>query len=97
MATAIQLKVADDCDRFFLFSWSGTSQNRPHTHQQFSQLEGFGNIIIRSEFKTVNDIRFLLFCGNHNNRQIGSFPQLADKLIPVHIRHHDIEQNQVRL
>src|SRR6266849_3031556 len=72
-------------------------QNGLHACEQFSDREGFGDVVIGSEFETHNLVHFLAARGKHDdgNRRALRL-QLLTHIEPAHARHHHVEDDQVR-
>ncbi len=73
----------------------GAAQHGAHAHQQLAQPEGLGDVVVRAQIEAANDIRFLLFGGDHDHRDARFAAQVADELVAVHVGHHDVQQDQV--
>ncbi|MPN58566.1 hypothetical protein SDC9_206273 [bioreactor metagenome] len=51
----------------------------------------FYDIVVRAELQPDNAVNLLAFCGEHQNRQLRGFANLATDLDSAHLRHHNIQ------
>ena len=70
-------------------------QMRFDARQKFAGAEGFGDVIIGTNFQPQNTVDFFYFGGEHQNRAAHLLPQNTADLIPIQLRQHHIQQNQV--
>jgi hypothetical protein len=74
------------------------SQQRPHAGQQFLGAEWLDQVIVRAGIQTGHAVFHLAFGGEHEHRHgIGQPAQFRADFVAVELRHHDVEQDQVRL
>ena len=67
---------------------------------QRSMIYRFGQVFVSACFKSGNNVFWIRFCSDHDDRhewQRGVCSQALADLNTIHLRHHDIKQNQVRL
>ena len=67
---------------------------------QFSRMNRFGQVIIHAGFIAFDLVINLTLGGKHENRRDrsgGLVAQAAGNFIPIHIRHHDVQNDQIRL
>ena len=79
---------------------SGQAELAPDPHPQFAALQGFDEIIIGAEGERLVAEPFLLIGGDHQDREFlgGIFtPDLTDDGIAIHVGHHQIQDQQIRL
>jgi hypothetical protein len=72
---------------------------RVHPRQQLVGVKGLGHIVHRAEFETAHDVAGLGFGGQEDDRNVSPVRCVLDAaagLEPVHLRHHDVQQDQVR-
>ena len=73
-------------------------QKRIHARQQFSRPEGLNNVVVGTQVQAEHDILFLTLGGEHEHRHGHALlSQAATDLVAVHLRQHDVEQNQIRV
>ena len=72
----------------------GALQNRVDSREQYLRAEGFCNILICAERKALELILLFGARGQHEHRHIRDVPKFFQSLKTVHLRHHDIEENQ---
>lgn len=76
----------------------GRAQNGADSRQQDRTRERLGDVVVRSEVETPDDIPLLALRGQHNDRNIpnrGIGADAAADLVAVHARKHDIEKNKI--
>ena len=74
-------------------------QPRPHRDHQLFRLEGFGDVILGPQFYPFQGVFPARFGSQENEGDGHPLPAGADCTVecqPVHPRHHDIRQDQVR-
>lgn len=72
------------------------TEQRVDPQQHFLFVDRLDHIIIGSNQKTSAFLFWELLSRNHENRRIiPTVSQLFRERIPVHLRHHDIENNQI--
>ena len=79
---------------------SGQTELAPDPHPQFAALQGFDEIIIGAKGEGLVAEPFLLIGGDHQDREFlgGIFtPDLTDDGIAIHVGHHQIQDQQIRL
>lgn len=62
---------------------------------EFTHGEGFGEVVIRADFKTDDAVNLGVAGGEHEDGDAGFLAQDAANFDAVHDREHDIEQDQV--
>ncbi len=71
-----------------------------HSRQQRLELDRLGQEVVRSRFEPVHAFGRLAKRGNHHDWDMergGIVLQPAAGLVPVHPRHHDVQQNEIGL
>ena len=79
-------------DRFF---FATAPQHRFHTRHQFTRAERFGQIVIRARLQPDHFFVTVHPGGQQDDGGIMVRPIDAHKFIPIHLGHHDIEDDQV--
>ena len=74
------------------------AQDRPHARNQRSLVHRLGQVFIATDFQAGHDVLSVGTCSNQDdrdegNRRVGLQPT-AD-FEPVHLRHHDVEKDEV--
>ena len=67
------------------------------TRHQFFRRKRFRHIIVHSDFETEELVILLAPGGKHQDRDILHFPDLPAGGIAVHVRHHDIHDDNVKV
>ncbi len=70
-----------------------------HTEDEFSGAEGFGDIVIRTEFEAADAVFGFSFCGEHEDSDLGSLREgfeLAADFVAVKSRKHQIQNDDIR-
>ena len=91
-----QAIVNDNLSAFLILTEAASSQYCPNAAGQLAGTEGFGDVIIGAQFKPFDLVLFLSFGGQHDHRYIPNFPDHLQNCKSIDIRHHDIQQDQVR-
>ena len=73
-----------------------TLHMRLHTGNQLTWTERLGHIIICAKTKSTNLINVILLCGNHDDRCIFLLTDLSANVETVHLRKHQIQNNQIK-
>ena len=73
----------------------GPPQQRPNPGLQLQNVEGFCNIVIRSALKAHQLVRVLALGGEHDDGHIGELPDPHTCLLPVQLRHHHIQNDEI--
>ena len=73
-----------------------TLHMRLHTGNQLTWTERLGHIIICAKTKSTNLINVVLLCGNHDDRCIFLLTDLSANVETVHLRKHQIQNNQIK-
>ena len=85
----------------FIGQWLAEStQHRAYPCQQNLRTERLREIVIRTEFKPRDDVGFIAFCRDNNDRNIpgiGILLETPANLHTVNSRQHQIQQHQVRM
>ncbi len=71
------------------------TKNGSDTAYQFPRAEGFGDIIVRTQFETAHPIFLFPFGGEHNHGHVADFPDGLEDVEAVEVGEHDIEQDEV--
>ena len=79
----------------------GIRDGRPPQHgsqpgQQFACREGLRQIIVRAHLEPHDAIGLLTAPGQHEDRNVGVYPEPAQDLEPVHARQHDVQNQGVK-
>ena len=61
---------------------------------QFQNIKGLGQIVVRAMFKAQQLVHILGAGSEHDDGNIGKFPDSAAGLQPVDLRHHDIQDDE---
>ena len=97
-ALAVQFQISG-LDRlcFFFFFLFGTCTTHDclNTCLDFQNIERFCDIVICTVIQSQNLIHIFTFCSQHNDRNIGKFPDLLAYLQSVHLRKHQIQKDDV--
>ena len=75
------------------------AQHRSHAREQRLMLERLGQIVVGARVQTLDDISRIGFCGDKDDRdrsQRNVLLEYAHHTDAIELRHHDIEQDQVR-
>ena len=83
------------CLFFLLVVASRAAHDRFDTCLNFQDIERFGDIIIRTIFKTKDLIHILALSCQHHDRHIGKFADLLAYFQPVHLRQHQIQKDNI--
>ena len=75
----------------------GTAKHRLHPGKDLLHLEGLGNIIVCAGLQTHHLIVQVALGGEHNDGCVTLRPDNAAEGSAVHHRHHQIQQNDIRL
>ena len=67
------------------------------TGHQFFYVKGFGHIIVGADIQSDKTVRFIVSGRQKNNRNIIGLTDAATDLKSIHIRHHQIEDQKLRL
>lgn len=68
-----------------------TAQERTDTSQQFSSVEGLGQIIVRTGVKSIDPVLHLTHRGQHDDRHLAAgSPGFPNHFVAIHTWHHDI-------
>ena len=59
--------------------------------------EGLCHIIIGAQSQSANLINVILLGGDHNDRSILSFPYLTADFKSIHLRQHQIQNDQIKI
>ena len=73
-------------------------QLRADSRQGHREVDGLGQIIVCSHVQSFDDVVALIFCRDHNDRQLNrriGFAQGLQGVQACHVRHFDIQQYQV--
>ena len=71
------------------------SHDGPDPGQQLARIEGFGEIIIRAAFQTLDAVVVLSEGGQHQDRCAALLTQSFARSQPVFAGHHHIEHDQI--
>ena len=72
------------------------AEHGTHTRQQFAGRKGFGKIVVRPQIKPGNPVFDLRLRRKEKHRSpVTALPQRTQYRKPVHLRHHDIENDAV--
>jgi hypothetical protein len=80
-----------------LRSIADPSQNRPQSGAQFSGVKRLGKVIVRAKLEPKYSIHIRPARRQQQHRNQRRSPQLAQHVQPVHLRHHDVKHNDVRV
>ena len=64
--------------------------------RQLLEVKGLHHIVVRPHLQCQHLIKRLTLCRQHNHRLGGLLADLRQHLLPVHLRHHDIQQDKIR-
>ena len=73
------------------------AEHRLDPRGELLHLKGLDNKIVRTELETEHLVENLALCRYHNDRLRGDLANLAAYLPAVLLRHHNVEQNKIRL
>ena len=73
----------------------GPPQQRPNPGLQLQNVEGLCNVVIRSALKAHQLVRVLALGGEHDDGHIGELPDPHTCLLPVQLRHHHIQNDEI--
>ncbi len=76
------------------------SQQRPDPRRQFQFIHRLRQKIIRSRLHRLLDVRHFVQRGHHDHRDVSRLFLLLQSLahlVPAQLRHHDVQQDQIRL
>ena len=74
-----------------------TAQGGAYAGHQLAHAEGFDHIIVGAQIQAQHGIGLFLTGGDDDDRGLTFKPVLTDKLITVHVGHHDVQQDQIGL
>ncbi|MOA32990.1 hypothetical protein D3C78_1542480 [compost metagenome] len=72
-----------------------TAQMRLNTGNEHERTKRFGNIFVRPDAKACNFVDVLRFCRQHNDGNVMILSDFHTGLNPVHLRHHNVQNNQI--
>ena len=70
---------------------------RAYAQDQFLRLKRLGQIIVRSLLQTGNAVCRLAHCRQHDDGDITLLPQRRQKLQPAFVRHHNVDNQKIKL
>ena len=82
---------------WFLFPWFMSHQDYIYPGHQFLNRKRFYHIIINASFKSLKFVIFFSFCRQHQRRNILYLPYSPICFITIHLRHHNVHNNQVKI
>src|ERR1700730_5310871 len=88
----VQFRSLDFGKRLF---GSGTSQRCSNARQQFSDCEGFYDVIVRPRIESDDLVMFRVADRHHENGPFKRQSNLAASLKPGHVRHVYVQKNQI--
>ena len=82
--------------QLFLEDDLGPAQKRFYAQQQFIHINGFYHIVVNPQFEAFELVREGVLCRDHKDRKlITVFPELLCQIIAVHVRHHQICDDEI--
>ena len=64
---------------------------------QLQDIEGLGDVVIRSALEAHDLVRVLPLGGEHDNWDVGELPDAHTGLEPVDLGHHQVQNNQIEI
>src|SRR5215469_8604453 len=74
-----------------------TTQHSTHTGQEFLHPKGLGQVIVCTEIKSCDFVTFSIKRSQHNDGHSRMLTYAPTDFQSVHARHHDIQNQQVRV
>ena len=69
----------------------------PHPGQHLHGVEGLCDIVVGTHVEAVDLVGALTFGGQQDDGDVGGLPQLGGDGDAVHLRHHDVQQDQLNV
>jgi hypothetical protein len=92
----IEAVVADLLGLFLILD-PAAAQHRLDPGDNLLGLKGFYHIIVRPQLEAEHLVEHLALGGEHDDGALGFFADFAADLPAVELRHHHVEQDQIRL
>ena len=74
-----------------------SAQHRLDAGHDLLGVEGLDDVVIRPQLEAEDFVEGLAFGGDHDDRAVGGFADLAADGPAVHAGHHDVEQDHIGL
>src|SRR5919106_2000817 len=71
------------------------SQHGPHASAQLFRVERLGQVVVGAQFEAADYVIVMVLAGQKDDGDIGALAQAAHNFEAVHVRHHDVQHNDV--
>ena len=75
----------------------GPAENRLHTAAELPHREGLGDVVVRAQLETEDLVQLLGLRREHDDRDRALRPEPSADVVPVDLRQHHVEHDQVEL